>query len=159
MRNNLGCIGIGISPISSRKITPPDAALNSPGRSLIAPVKAPLRWPNSSLSRRCSERAAQLIARKGRSARSLRRCSARDQLLAGAGFAFEQHRDRRACDGRDQFQNLGHFRARARDLVERFAPGQVDAQGADLGTKVLFSRLQLIEPGCMADGEGDAVGE
>jgi len=61
----------GISPISSSRIVPPEAASNSPRWSCVAPVKAPRRWPKSSLSRSDSGSAAQLTATKGSLARAL----------------------------------------------------------------------------------------
>jgi transcriptional regulator of aromatic amino acid metabolism len=50
---------------------PPLATCNSPMRCSSAPVKAPLRCPNSSLSIRFSGSAPQLIGTKGISARRL----------------------------------------------------------------------------------------
>jgi hypothetical protein len=44
---------------------PPWAAANSPGRSALAPVKAPRRLPNSSLSARASGSAPQLTGTNG----------------------------------------------------------------------------------------------
>jgi hypothetical protein len=41
-RNSFGCISIGMSPISSRKIVPASASSNLPGLpSTLAPVNAP----------------------------------------------------------------------------------------------------------------------
>ena len=60
-----------ISPTSSRKIVPAWAVSNIPFLSETAPVKEPLTWPKSSLSRRFSGRAAQLIETKARSCRRL----------------------------------------------------------------------------------------
>ena len=54
-----------MSAISSRKIVPPSAASKRPRRSLTAPVKAPLTWPNSSLSISSSGIAAQLTSTNG----------------------------------------------------------------------------------------------
>ena len=54
-----------MSPTSSRKSVPPLACSNHPLRSRSAPVKAPLTWPNSSLSRMFSLRAAQLSGTNG----------------------------------------------------------------------------------------------
>ena len=51
----------------------PLAFSNSPRLSLMAPVKAPLRWPNSSLSSNCSDSVVQLIVTKAFSARGLER--------------------------------------------------------------------------------------
>ncbi len=57
------------SPTSSSRMVPPSASPNSPGRERMAPVKAPLAWPNSSASASSGERAAQLKRTNGRSAR------------------------------------------------------------------------------------------
>ena len=64
-RSSLICVGIGMSPTSSRNSVPPLAYSNLPTRSLEASVKAPRTWPNSSLSRMFSLRAAQLRATNG----------------------------------------------------------------------------------------------
>ncbi len=56
---------------------PPSAASNFPTRSRMAPVKAPLTWPNSSLSSRVSGMAAQLTGTKGPWARGERPWMAR----------------------------------------------------------------------------------
>ena len=50
---------------------PVSASSNLPLRMVTASVKAPLSWPNSSLSSRCSESAAQLTEMKGASLRGL----------------------------------------------------------------------------------------
>ena len=60
-----------MSPISSRKRVPPSACSNRPTRSRSAPVKAPLTWPNSSLSSRLCESAAQWTLTNGLAARGL----------------------------------------------------------------------------------------
>ena len=64
-------MGIPSSPISSRKIVPLCASWKRPGLSWVAPVKEPLRWPNSSLSIRVSGMPPQLIATNGWPLRSL----------------------------------------------------------------------------------------
>ena len=57
---------IGVSsPISSRKAVPRSACWNSPALSAMAPVNEPLTWPNSSLSRRLSGMALQVMGTKG----------------------------------------------------------------------------------------------
>jgi len=58
-----------MSPISSRKMVPWLHCSNLPMRWELAPVKAPFSWPKSSLSRRFSGMAAQLMGMKGWSAR------------------------------------------------------------------------------------------
>src|SRR5207253_1898183 len=78
----------GRSAISSRRSVPPSASSKRPRLALTAPVKAPLAWPNSSLSMSCSGIAPQLTATKGRSARGERSCKARAFL----GLAqYEKH--------------------------------------------------------------------
>ena len=59
------------SPISSRNSVPPSASWKRPGLVAMAPVKAPLTWPNSSASSNCSASAAQFTEMKGRSRRAL----------------------------------------------------------------------------------------
>ena len=76
-RSSLTWVSAGKSPISSRKMVPPEAASNRPARAWCAPVKAPRTWPNSSLSKRASLRAAQLTLTYGPSRRGLRSCTAR----------------------------------------------------------------------------------
>src|SRR5690349_4446037 len=48
-RSSWACRGSGSSPISSRNNVPPSASAKAPSRALVAPVKAPRSWPNSSL--------------------------------------------------------------------------------------------------------------
>ena len=67
----------GRSPISSSMTEPPSADSKRPRFWVWASVKAPRSWPKSSLSRRCSGRAAQLTCRKGRSRRPLSKWMAR----------------------------------------------------------------------------------
>ena len=68
-RRILACNAKGISPTSSRNSVPLSACMKRPTRSATAPVNAPLRWPNISLSSKPSGMAAQLTATKGWSAR------------------------------------------------------------------------------------------
>ncbi|MNE12339.1 hypothetical protein D3C80_1051330 [compost metagenome] len=63
--------------ISSRNRVPPLANSNLPMRRLLAPVKAPASWPNSSLSTTDSASAPALIATNGPSRRADRSCRAR----------------------------------------------------------------------------------
>ena len=60
-----------MSAISSRKSVPPSASSNLPRRSATAPVKAPLMWPNSSLSISSSGIAAQFSSTNGACRRRL----------------------------------------------------------------------------------------
>ncbi len=70
-RSSFAWMDIGISVSSSRKSVPPLAVSRRPGLSRSAPVKAPFRWPNISLSRSGSGRAAALIGTSERLARRL----------------------------------------------------------------------------------------
>ena len=64
-RSSFTCTDIGTSSMSSRKMVPPSAASKRPGRSLMAPVKAPRSCPNSSDSISVSARMAQLTGTNG----------------------------------------------------------------------------------------------
>ena len=70
-RSSLACNSSLSSPISSRNRVPPLASSKRPTLWLMAPVKAPLTWPNNSDSMRVSTRAEQLKATKGPWARGL----------------------------------------------------------------------------------------
>ncbi len=67
--------------------------------------------------------AEQLTARKGPACRGLSECRARQQLLARAALAGEEHRRARARRSPDQIENLRHARAVRHDresfLLER----------------------------------------
>ena len=76
-RSSLTCMGMVISPISSRKIVPWSATSNNPRRFWFAPVKAPLTYPKSSLSSRVSGNAPQLTETKASAARGEQVCTAR----------------------------------------------------------------------------------
>ena len=54
-----------MSPISSKNTVPPSASSNFPGLVVVAPVKAPFTCPKSSLSKRFSGMAPQLIDMNG----------------------------------------------------------------------------------------------
>ena len=68
-RSSLDCSASGISPISSSRRVPPLAIWKKPRRVSLAPVKAPLRKPNSSDSNSSAGMAAQFTATKGLSRR------------------------------------------------------------------------------------------
>ncbi len=61
--------------ISSRNSVPPSAISKRPTRSVLASVKAPFTWPNSSLSKTPSARPPVLTVTSGRVERSETECS------------------------------------------------------------------------------------
>ena len=108
-------LGPAASPISSRKSVPPWASSNWPSRRCSAPVNAPFSWPNSSLSSSVSGMAAQLTATNGWSRRGpLVVDGARDQLLARAALAGDQHGRGRAGHLGDHPVDLLHLGVLAR---------------------------------------------
>ena len=93
-RSSFTCASSGSSPISSRNSVPPSASWNLPMRLSTAPVNEPFSWPNRMLSTRFSGMAPQLTVTNGSAgAFALALDGARDQLLADAAFALDQHRD------------------------------------------------------------------
>ena len=112
---------------------PPSAALKRPSRRLTAPVKAPRSWPNSSASSSVSGNAAQLTAMNGFArARAALVQRARDQLLAGAALAGDQHGRVALRDGVDAVEQPQHRRAapddRPRAVRARLALRQLGAR-------------------------------
>ena len=92
-RRSLICSAGVTSPISSRNSVPLSASSKRPSLRLMAPVKAPFSWPNSSDSSSVSASAPQLTLTNGPSARFERRVDgARHQLLAGARLAVDVDR-------------------------------------------------------------------
>ena len=72
---------------------PPSASSNKPFLFWCAPVKAPLTWPNSSLSSRFSGSAPQLMGMNDLIfALGVLVNRARDEFFAGARFALNQNR-------------------------------------------------------------------
>ena len=124
-RRNLVCSAAERSAISSRKTVPPSAASSRPGLSLIAPVKAPRTWPNSSLSSSSSESVVQLTTTNGRSlARTPSMDLAREHVFAGAALAAQQHgrlARRGLARGLHQPDHRGAARLQQRGLVDRAA--------------------------------------
>ena len=92
---------------------PPSACSNFPARSAKAPVNEPFMWPNSSLSISSEGIAAQFTSTKALVApgRGLVQ-RARDQLLAGAVLAGDQHPGGGGPDLGDQLAHLLQRRAR-----------------------------------------------
>ena len=129
-RSSRVCRSNGMSPISSRNSVPPSACSKRPRRVVCAPVKAPRSWPNSSLSSRSFGIAAVLMATNGPlRARAVLVQRVRDQFLAGAALAGDQHRDvalAQPADGAEHVlhrrrlaEHLGHLRLRARRAPPR----------------------------------------
>ena len=122
---------------------PPLACSNRPTRSRSAPVNAPLTWPNSSLSSRLCERAAQWTLTNGRAgpgAGGVDRLG--QQLLARAALAADQDGRRAGGDLAGQLDHLPDGLARPLDLVEdlgRRPAGQPEPAGglAPVGELVL----------------------
>ena len=98
---------------------PPEASTNLPVWRSVAPVKAPFSWPNRIDSTRLSGIAPQLTATNGLDLRSPRAVDgAREQLLADAGFAFDQHRNGGAGGLLRGAQHAGHGLAAGDDVGE-----------------------------------------
>ena len=76
-RRSFACWVSGMLAISSRNRLPPSASSKAPMRSCFASVKAPLTWPNISLSKTPSERPPALMHKSGRPARGEMACSRR----------------------------------------------------------------------------------
>ena len=130
---------------------PRSASSKQPARRSVAPVKAPFSWPKISLSSSVSGIAAQLIATNGaRRARAQLVNRLRDQLLAGAGLAEDQHRGRRRRGLLEHLIQRAHRRAVADDAAEAAAIVQLPPQRlvlalllVDLG-EPLEQALQLV---------------
>ena len=89
-----------------------------PARSAMAPVKAPRTWPNSWLSSSSPGMAAQLTATNGLpAAAAVPVDGARDDLLAGAGLAGDQHGGVAVGEHADGLLHLAHRRRAADQLV------------------------------------------
>ena len=103
---------------------------NLPGLCWMAPVKAPVSKPNSSDSSSSVGSAAQFTFTNGLSWRSdggVQR--ARDQFLAGAALAADQHGDVRVGDTLDELLHLGHpLRSPPKSSVCLGLPAQLLAQ-------------------------------
>ena len=90
------------------------AASNRPSRARSAPVNAPRSWPNSSLSRSVSVKAAQLTATRGLEAAAAAAVNrAGYQFLAGPGLSSDENR-------RVRWRDAGDLLAQARE-----SPGSV----------------------------------
>ena len=117
-RSSFGCRPTGTFAISSRKSVPPSASSKRPARSTFASVKAPLTWPNSSLSKTPSESPPAFTVTSGRAARGRHRVQGRgDRPLAGAVLAGDQHVRVRGPHALDQLQHRAHRLASRRSAA------------------------------------------
>ena len=151
IRRNFAWVPGAISAISSRKIVPSCASSKQPGRRSSAPVKAPFSWPKISLSSSVSGMAAQFTATNGPGRARTSSCRvSRDQLLARAALAGDQHRRGRRGRHLDQAIDRLHGRAGSHQLPD--APDLLDplAQQRDFahGLRPLDRlRHQRLQPG------------
>ena len=94
-----------------------------------APVNEPFSWPNSVLSTSSRGIAARLTATNGPSGRSdLTVQQPREQLLARAALAEDEHRGREPRDALHDVEHVARVRARTRD--ELAVRGLVDFASA-----------------------------
>ena len=117
--------------------------MNLPVCFSVAPVKAPFSWPNRiELDEVVGDRAA-IDRDEGLGAPlALAVDGARDQFLADAGFALDQHRNvgRRRLLGAAQHRQ--HLRAAGDDVLERQRAGLAALDAAELvGERALFQRV------------------
>ena len=130
---------------------PPSAARNRPGLSAIAPVKAPLTWPNSSDSSSVSGSAPQLTSTNGLSRRGRAVVDrAGEQRFARAAFAGHQHRRAAVGDGFDQVEDLEHLVVVADDVF------QAEAQVELLAQRLVLEQQRLLAHGLL-DDDADLV--
>ena len=126
--------------------------------------------PKSSASRSVSTSAAQLIATNGPWHRRLRIVNlARDQLLADAALAFEQHREVRVRDALDRRTQRLHRGRRSNERRRAVPPGaradqragprqlqtialDLEDEGADVRRQPKHLKVPLAEPGPGIEG-------
>ena len=127
---------------------PPSASSNLPRRSATAPVNAPRTWPNSSLSISSSGIAAQFTSTNGRRAARLDRVDRpRDQFLAGAVLAVDQH----AAVGRRRHRHL------LAQLAHRVALAHHRLRAIDARAQRAILGLEPALPQRVADDEHGLV--
>ena len=103
----------------------------------MAPVKAPLAWPKSSLARSSSDSVGQLVTTKGFAARAaLPVDGAGQDALAGPVLAGDQHRRVGGGDARRGVEHRVHGGRAAGDLDVRDLLGQAPLELGDLGGQV-----------------------
>ena len=149
-----------MSPTSSRNSVPSCASSKRPIFCVMAPVKAPFSWPNSSLSSSPVGIAAQLILTKVRSRRGLKlvKCAG-DQLLARAGLAANEHRGVGGGDGFDLLQNAPQGAALADDLLEVVFGADLFFEVEFLLGQLVFQLADLPVGLCVLDGDRNLLGD
>jgi hypothetical protein len=151
-RRNFAWSESGISATSSRSSVPPAAARKTPSWSLTAPVKEPRRWPKSWLSRQ-RLREARAVDRHERRLRD--RAPAvdrpRDELLAGAALARDQHGALRLAHRIDEPIDRLHGLARADELPDAL-------EAPDLRAEARVLALERLEPQRALDRVEDLLG-
>ena len=85
--------------------------------------------------------------------------AAGDQLLAGPGLSFHEHRDGRARRALHEPEDLRHGRTGADHVVEALAACEVAPERADLGPQPLGGRRNLSPQARVLDGDCDARGQ
>ena len=155
-----------MSPISSRNSVPPSACSKRPRRELCAPVNAPRSWPKSSDSSRSFGMAAVLIAMNGPGARGAVPVQrTRDELLAGAGLAGDEHGGARLRQPSDRAKDLlhrgrlaQHLRRAARRRLDRRLRGRFRHRAPDERHGMIdVERLRQVFEGAALEGRDGAV--
>jgi hypothetical protein len=103
-------------------------------------VKAPASWPNSSLQQLRRDRRGVERDEGPLRARRFAVQRARDQLLAGAGLAGDQHRQRRLRQAADGAEQLAHRRRLADQSGE--SPAAAVAARAVVGARLAAGRAR-----------------
>ena len=134
---------------------PPLASSKRPIRCAIAPVKAPRSWPKSSLSSRPVGMAAQLtLTKRALAAPAQVVDRARDQLLAGARLAEDEHRRVGRRDGLHLVQRALQRGRVADDLLEVVVGADLLLEVDLLGRELVLERGDLLERERVLDREG-----
>ena len=144
---------------------PPLACSKRPMRRSVAPVNAPFSWPNSSDSSSSAAIAEVFSATNGAvGARRVVVQRARDELLAGAGLARDQHGHARARQPPDRLEHLLHRRRLTDDARRRLRRSSAPAAAAaalprrardELDRFVDVERLrQILERAALVGGHG-----
>ena len=130
---------------------PFDASSNLPSCCRCAPVNAPRSWPNSALSASSRGIAARLTAMNGASGVArLAVNQPRQQLLAGAALAEDQHRRRQLGDLVHQIDDVARHLARPDDELALGLVGDLRRQRQHLPVEILplarvaHQRAQLV---------------